>query len=108
MYEFFKDFSTREIALLIWIGIFILFFLINRDLRRLLAGFFRALLAPKILVLYLFFITYITTIILVLLIFNIWHPIYLKETIFWFFGNAIVIFFNVDKAKDLSYFERIA
>ncbi len=50
---------------------------------------------------------YVLVSILLLHYLLLWNISFIKDTLFWFFGFALVTFFNINKAKDVDYFKTI-
>ncbi|MBN8567176.1 MAG: hypothetical protein J0M25_10650 [Flavobacteriales bacterium] len=102
----FNIFSTREVAFMIWSSIFIVGAIIIIKLKGFL-DLLKAFFNYKIQVpLWLMFI-YITGITICLYHFKIWNLGLLKDTIIWSIASATVLFFNINKAKDFTYFKPI-
>jgi len=101
------SFSTREIALLIWIVIALILMQFNKQIRKSILGFLKALFIKEfILVLFLFFIH---TFFYVFLLHKVafWDKSLLKDTIFWVFGFGFVTMFNVNKLNKNSDFKQL-
>lgn len=102
----FEIFSTREVAIIIWSSILIVGAIIlvqSKTFFVLLKTFF----VYKIQVpLWLMFI-YIAGITISLYYFKIWNLGLLKDTIIWSIASATVLFFNINKITDFTYFKPI-
>lgn len=102
----FEIFSTREVAFMIWSSIFIVGAIIiikPKGFFDLLKAFFNYKIQVP---LWLMFIN-ITGITICLYHFKIWNLGLLKDTIIWSIASATVLFFNINKAKDFTYFKPI-
>jgi hypothetical protein len=102
----FEIFSTREIAIIIWSSILIIGIIIivkPKAFFDLLKVFFDYKIQIP---LWLMFI-YITGITICLYYFKIWNLGLLKDTVIWSIVSATVLFFNMNKAKDFTYFKPI-
>lgn len=101
------QFSNRDIALMAWLGIFFLVFLLQKKIRKALLSFFKILFAKNLASIFIVFGIYILGTVLFLKLINLWDSQNLKDTIFWFFGVAIVLMMNIHKAKDFLFFKSI-
>ncbi|MBZ4035353.1 hypothetical protein K6T82_11295 [Flavobacterium sp. 17A] len=99
----FEIFSTREMALMIWSSIFIIVALLIvkfKDVFDLLRKFFDHKI--QIPLWGMFF--YIAAITFGFYKVDVWNMILLKDTILWSLTSATILFFNMNKAKESSYF----
>lgn len=100
-------FSTRELSLIIWSTIIVIFFCfkigISKSLKNLIYSFF----APKLTTIYIIMILYTLCTLLVLNYFHLWDFTLLKDSVFWFITFAIVTFFKIDKASNNDFFIKI-
>lgn len=103
----FNIFSSRELALLIWIAAIIVIMSFNKELRHSMRGILKAFFARKIVIIISALTLYVILSIVVLRSCGLWNINLLKDTAFWFFGFAMVTFFSINKAKNLGYFLRI-
>jgi len=92
-----ETFSNREIAFSIWLSIIIVYLLSKNNIRSSVIKFLKVFFGTKILEIYLAMTVYVLLLIAILSYTNIWHPSLLKETIFWYFGIAIILVFNANK-----------
>lgn len=97
--QFFQSFSNREISLFIWSAIIISFILSSKSLRRDVSNVVKTAFASKLAVLYILLIAYILLIVFILIKVDFWGISLLKDTIFWTFGSAIILIFNLKKIK---------
>ncbi|GAA0879286.1 hypothetical protein GCM10009119_22540 [Algoriphagus jejuensis] len=100
-------FSNREISLLIWIGILILFLLAQKATRNSWANVVRLLFGKYFIGIYLTLGVYLYGIFSLLKLLNFWTSADIKDSIFWLFSVAFVLVFSVNKAKDSNYFKAI-
>lgn len=100
-------FSTRELSLIIWIGLGLTAMMFVSDIRDGFFGILKRLFGKTIGTILLMLTTYVTLLLFVLYKFTLWDFSLLKDTIFWFFTTALVLFFTINKAKTSSYFEKI-
>lgn len=100
-------FSTRELSLIIWSIIIIIFFCfkigISKSLKNLIYSFF----APKLTTIYIIMVLYTLCTLFVLNYFHLWNFTLLKDSVFWFITFAIVTFFKIDKASNNDFFIKI-
>ncbi len=100
-------FNNRELSLLIWISVFIIALLPSKQIRQGLKGILMTLFAKQILVPIIVMILYISLIIFIFFSLQFWDVSLLKDTIFWAFGVAFVLFFNTTKAiKEDDFFKK--
>lgn len=109
-------FNNREIALIIWILIFLIWMLFKKnfwivfkkDLRVSLFNFLKILTSKKIIILIFSMLLYVFLIIFMLHKIGFWNVSMIKDTIFWTFGVAFIMLINSDKAnKDEHFFRKI-
>lgn len=108
MDSFLKLFTTREQAIIIWIAVFIIWSLFQKNLRNSLAGLVHAFFQKKILAAFLMMILYVGLAVYLLFRINLWDAVLVKDTIFWIIGTAFILFLNLNKAvEDKDYFKKI-
>ncbi|MDA7706375.1 MAG: hypothetical protein P8P13_07905 [Flavobacteriaceae bacterium] len=93
-------FSNREISLLIWLGIFILFVLTQKSMRNLLKDVVKLLFGKYFLAIYLTLGIYLFGTFSLLKAIGLWTSADIKDSIFWLFSVAFVLVFSLNKAKD--------
>ena len=103
MKEFFesihKSFDNREIAVIIWIIIGLIFVLSKTSFRKSLFDFLKILFNLKIISIIIFAWAYSLIIIYILYSFQYWDYSMTKDSIFWFLLSGLVILFNLNKAE---------
>jgi len=98
-------FNNRELAIGLWIIIFIIFALTIKGVREQLPNLTRSLFCKQFILWYLSMTAYFLFIIYLLIKIGFWDISLLKETILWFFVVGIVSSGRaIGKAKDLRYF----
>ncbi len=102
----FEIFSTREVAIIIWSTIFIVTAIFIVKFQQLL-GLLKSFFVYKIQLPLWFMFIYITGITTCLYYLNIWNFGLLKDTIIWSIAFSTILFFNINKAKDLTYFKPV-
>lgn len=91
--------NGREKALLVWGLIAFVFILVNRKTHDAMLGVVKAFLNIKIVAPFLAMFFYSGMLLWLLNIVGLWNSALLKDTIFWLFGTAIVLFFNTNRAS---------
>ncbi len=107
MNEFLDSFSTRELAIAIWILIALVACLFSKNIRQSLIGIFKALFAWKISVSLLAFFAHTAFYVFVLYKLKFWNAALLKDTIIWSLSFGFVSLMNINKVNDTKYFKNI-
>ena len=97
-------FSNRELALLIWLIIVLVYSLIKDKWRCYLKRIITSAFALKLVIVYITLIIYAFVIILLLYLTNIWEICLLKDTIIWLLFSALATAFTLINIKNFSYF----
>jgi hypothetical protein len=100
-------FSTRELALFIWVTLIAGLLSISGNVRRSMLQVVKAFLAKQIVIAFLLLAIYVFVVLYSLSIVQLWDWSLAKDSIFWFFTVALVIFFELNRAEDSSYFRGI-
>ncbi|OGH39190.1 MAG: hypothetical protein A2905_06580 [Candidatus Levybacteria bacterium RIFCSPLOWO2_01_FULL_36_10] len=101
-------FTTREQAIIIWVAVFLMWSLFQKNLRNSLAGLVRAFFQNKILAAFLMMVFYVGLTVYLLFRIHLWNIVLVKDTIFWIIGTAFILFLNLNKAaEDKDYFKKI-
>ena len=101
-----KIFNNREISIFIWVILFLLWFFSKKETRKSAISFFQAFL--KLFKWYLIMLIYITGLVFLFYKLKLWDLSLLKNTIYWTFGGAFILFFNVNKALESEkYFTKV-
>lgn len=101
------SFSTRDIALFIWIFISVILMLFSKNIRNSMFGFLKALFIKEFILILFLFIIHTLFYVFVLHKVNLWHMSLLKDTIFWMFGFGCVSMFNVNDLNKNSDFRKL-
>jgi hypothetical protein len=105
---FFQQFNTREIAIIFWLGVFVLWALSQKNIRKSSFGVLKSLFQIKILSVIIAAILYTGLLAFILAKVGIWEWTLLKDTIYWFFGVAFVLLMNTNKAnQEKRFFSKI-
>lgn len=100
-------FSTRELSLLIWFLLVFFASLILKECREAIYELLKLIFFTQIGIALLVLNIYIISIVLLLLKIGIWDFTLFKDTIFWFISVALILFFNINKVKDVYFFKQI-
>lgn len=105
---FLNTFNDREKAVIVWIFIFLIWILWQKNIRASITGIFKAFFQKKIIVIFIAMFVYVFLIIFFLYKLNIWNNYLIKDTVFWIFCSAILLLMNSNKAiQDDLYFKKI-
>jgi len=106
--NYLRLFNTREIAVIIWLLVFMAWAISKKNIRDSLFRVGKAFLNKKILSVIIAAILYASLIVFILSEIRIWETSLIKDTTFWFVGTAFVLLMNVNKAtQDNGYFKKI-
>lgn len=104
----FQQFNTREIAIIIWLLVFMAWVFSQKNIRKSLVDVFKTLFHKKILSVIISAILYTGLIIFILSKIEIWEWSFLKDTIYWFIAIAFVLLMNTNKAtQEEGFFVKI-
>jgi len=101
----FQKFSNREIAVVIWILISIIWAFSQPKIRKSIFQVIKAFFAWKLTISYVLMLVYITLTIIPLNAVGIWKLTYLSITILWILCVAFVMLFEFSKANDQNFFK---
>lgn len=99
-----KTFNNREIALISYLIIFILWTLTQKKIRKSIFGVVKALFAKQIFVSILCLLLYILVIVYGLWYIDLWNSSLIKDTIYWTFGIGFIFMMNSNKALQEKYY----
>ena len=100
--------NNREIAILFWLIVGLVFVLRQSKVRQSLAGLFPAVAAPVIAIPIVVLVLWVGGLLLIGAQLRLWNQGLVKATLIWFLTTAIVMLFNVNEAlKDRHHFRRI-
>jgi hypothetical protein len=101
-----KIFNNREISIFIWVVILLFWIFSKKETRKSSISVIKAFL--KLFKWYLIMVIYIVILIIIFHKMRLWDFSLLKNTIYWTFGGAFILFFNVNKAlENEKYFTKI-
>jgi hypothetical protein len=102
-----KTFNNREIALMSYLFVFILWTLTQKKIRVSIFGVVKALFAKQIFVSILCLLLYIIIIVSGLRLIDLWNSSLIKDTIYWTFGVGFILMMNSNKAlQEENYFKK--
>lgn len=99
--------DNREIAILVWLGIFFTWAISQKDIRKSLFAIFKAFTQKAILISSILMLLYIGAMIYVLYRVNFWDISILSDTVIWIFGVAAVLFINISHTQEDDYFRKV-
>ena len=98
-------FTSREIAIFIWVVVALILAVSQKKIRESLFPVIKAFFAKKIIITYLLSVVYITLSVFLLYRVKFWDIPLLKKTVFWTLTFASVSLFNINKvSEDKKYF----
>ncbi|MCJ8146537.1 hypothetical protein MKI79_06425 [Acinetobacter sp. A3.8] len=107
MHDFLDSFSTREIAISIWLIITFITCLFSKNIRQSLGEVFKALFAWKISASLFAFYLHTSFYIFLLYKLGFWNISLLKDTIIWSLSFGFVSLMNINKVDDTKYFKNV-
>ena len=100
-----NTFNNREIALIFYFFLFLLWALTQPKIRESFLTLIKAFFVWRIQVSVFILLVYVTLIIYLLYLLNFWDTFLIKDTIYWTFGVGFILMFSSDKAmKEEHYF----
>lgn len=101
-------FSTREIASLIYILIFLLYILTRKKIRNSAVKVIKAACTPKLFIPFIVMLLYASIIVIILTKLSFWNWIYLKDIIIWVLFAGVPVCFNaVSNTIEEHYFRNM-
>lgn len=99
--------DSREQAIAVWMLAFACFALSKRDIRQAFGGVLRALVAPKLLLLFVSAGVYTVGVLYGANLLGLWHTSSSRETLYWFVGGVLVFAGGATHAVgEPEYFKR--
>ncbi|GGK42073.1 MULTISPECIES: hypothetical protein [Flavobacteriaceae] len=93
-------FNNREIALLFWIGILLIYVFRKKHNIESFGKVLEAFFVNKISTIFLLSVIYVESLILILSLIEFWDFTFIKDSIFWYFGVAFITILNLHKQPD--------
>lgn len=100
--------NSRQWAILIWLAALAAIALWNRDIRRSVADILRTLKEPKLWVPMATMSLYVAGLLVAGRRVGVWTSALATDTAFWFFGSALVLFFQLNQTAKPGFFRRTA
>ncbi len=107
MDNLFNIFSTREIALFIWLSFFLIFVCRTKDGRQSIIEIIKTFFAKELILPYCSILLYMLLIVFLLSRIGLWEISLLKDTCIWVLFSGIILFMNTNKAENINYFSKI-
>lgn len=107
MKQFVENLSNRELSLFFWVGLLVVVLCFNREIRKSFANVLASLFAKKIFVAIIALVIYVLLLVLFVFKLGLWKINLIKDTVFWFFTIAMVLFLKINNAKDNSFFKGV-
>lgn len=105
--EFLKSFNNRELAILFWTLLFLLFCLSKKEVRSGLLDLIKAFFAPKLVIWYISVILYISGLLYFLKAIYIWDLKYSFLTVIWVFTAVPILLKDFSKASEEGFFTKV-
>ncbi|NMB96890.1 MAG: hypothetical protein GYA02_09830 [Clostridiaceae bacterium] len=103
-----KTFNNREIALISYLLIFIIWALTQKKIRKSFMPVVKAIMAWKILASIFALVIYVALVVYGLFKIGLWDKSLIKDSIYWTLGVGLVIMMSFDKAlKEEHYFKNL-
>lgn len=99
-----NSFNNREIASIIWLLIFLIWAIFQKDIRRSLFSLLRVFASKKILSIILFMFLYVFLIVCSLYWIRFWQFSMLKDTIIWLLSVAFLTLMNTTKVDENEHY----
>jgi hypothetical protein len=99
--------SSRELALVIWIGSLVALMFCFKNLRESMGKVLISLLNKQIGLILLSLIAFTVLSTFLLYKTRLWESSFVKDIIFWFFGFVLVTFYTINTAKSNNFFKKI-
>jgi hypothetical protein len=98
--------NNREWAILFWLGVFVLWVMLRKDVRSSLGQLLRTGFSPKILAPLIGILGYVAVEVWLGLKASLWRADLAKDTIIWLVVSGFALFFNYDDASKQPHFFR--
>jgi len=101
-------FTTRELAIIIWAAVFIIWALSQKNMRASIFSLFKVFFKRQIMIAFFSMFLYLAAIVYLFAQIQFWEIASLKDTFFWLLGTAFVLFMNLNRVQEDSlYFRKI-
>ena len=102
--ELLKSLDNRDIALLSWLVVLILWISLSKRFRKQVKSLLKAFFVKPIIISVILLICYLFVTVKILTMTEIWDLTQLKATIFWFFTVGLKSLFDINKDSDDTIF----
>jgi len=103
-----ETFNTRELATFLWIIIFLVFCLFQKNIRASMVDVIKIFFGKYILTIFILMFVYISLQIILLYNVMLWDFSLVKDTVYWILGVASVLLVNVTEvSKNRFYFKNL-
>jgi len=103
-----KTFNNREIALIFYLVIFIIWTLTQKSIRESIFEVIKYLFVKQILISILILLIYVSVIVFALTLIDLWNSKLIKDTMYWTFGTGFILMMNSNNAiKEENYLRKI-
>ncbi|PSR56642.1 hypothetical protein AHMF7605_25680 [Adhaeribacter arboris] len=102
------EINNRELAGLIWIGIFIALVMMRPETRKDVPGLFKAAFQPKLSIIYGIMAAYTAIVVFLLYRIELWDSSQIKNTILWFLTVGLVSLNDITKHNQVNFFKKTA
>lgn len=99
-------FNNREVSLLFWISVVVLFLLFS-NIRKSVLPLLKTLTNKMFLLIFSLIGLYLYGIILILKNLEVWQNSNVKDVLFWLFSVGLILVFKINDAKSNTYFKGI-
>jgi hypothetical protein len=100
-----KFLDNRELAILVWLIIFLFWALTKKNIRESISEIMKVFFQKVIFITTCLMLFYIGSIVYIFYRFGLWDFTLLSETIMWVIGEAFVMYLNSNKVKNNEYFK---
>jgi len=100
-----KFLDNRELAILVWLIIFLFWTLTKKNIRESISEIMKVFFQKVIFISTCLMLFYIGSIVYIFYRFGLWDFTLLSETIMWVIGEAFVMYLNSNKVKNNEYFK---
>lgn len=103
-----NTFNNREKAIIVWLVIFLVWALLQKNVRNSFIGVLKTLFQKKILTVLVAMILYVGLVVFIFYKIQFWDVFLIKDTFFWILGSAFVLLMNINNAmQDDHHFKKI-
>jgi len=100
------DINNRELALLIWIVVFVIGVTIYKPTRKTIPGLLKAVFQTKLIMIYGIMAVYTAGMVYFLFKYNLWDSSQIKNTVLWFLTVGLVSLNDMTSNKQINFFKK--